>query len=264
MVILMINHHFDKFYKKKVGLMKKSMFKFIVVIFVGILFILINGFHPKAHYFEFKDLGDGGGGGGGGSYPTYNYKETTYYRPPFLKRSVEYPSRYKKVKIYRYEKDNLPVISSWRKTYVSPRVDFVPGMSVSMSRSATATYSFEVTKSGSIELNLFKELIKLGGSVTVSKSYSYSEMKDFGVTINYEAAKNIIGTGYSEVIMIHKQAYGKYETKDYEGASTVWHYTTLHSAKDAIDSWSYISYSRFEAPITDSLYYQKVTIEGIR
>lgn len=202
----------------------------------------------------------------GGTEGSYVYKETLFYTPPFHERSRYDLYKYKKIMLYRYEKDNEPIITSWRKTYISPRVDFVPGISVSVSKSSTATYTFEVTKSGSIEFAIIKDILKVGGSVSTTKSYSYSDFSAFDITIDYETAKQIFGPQYweySEFIIVHKQAYGSYYSQDYEGYEEYWHYTIFHSAEDAIKTWSYTSMTMYEAPLS-GYYYQKITVEGIK
>lgn len=194
--------------------------------------------------------------------PTYFYEETLYYKPSWP--SVYTCSNFKKMLVYQ-ERTYSGVISidHYADTVVSPRVDFVPGVNISVSAGASATYSTSISTSGGLELTLIKDILKVSGSVTVTKSYSYTEFSEYNYSANYNLAVSLFGTnsGYTEFAILHRQGYGAYKTFNYEGNEFYWYWNIFLSAEASVQDWTYLGVGYFKSPL-DGIEYTKMTLIG--
>lgn len=201
------------------------------------------------------------------NYATYFPEETVYYRPSFFNRSYSFPERYKKVQIYQHQTPSgVPTIDEWQVKQITPWVDLVPGAEISTTTGTSTTYTTSWSATGGLELSLFKEILKLSGSVTRETTYGTSYFQEHSFVETYDYAVHVLEADpkfavFTDYAIAFQQAIGKYKTFNYEGESCVWHYTTLHSAKDAIKEWSYTGVGYFVAPL-EGIEYTKYTVIG--
>jgi hypothetical protein len=194
--------------------------------------------------------------------PTYFYEETLYYKPGWP--AVYTASNFKKMLVYQHRTySGVLTIDHYVDTVVSPRVDFVPGVTISVSSGASATYSTSISATAGLELTLIKDILKASGSVTVTKSYSYTEFSEYSFVATYPLAVSLFGTdsGYTEFAILHKQGYGAYKSFNYEGEDFKPFATIFSSAENSISEWEYLGVGYFTSPL-DGIEYTKMTLKG--
>ena len=182
----------------------------------------------------------------------YFYEGDTYYTPSLLKRSIYFPQRYKKLKVYRHRKANgVITIASWQQEQITPWVDFVPGASISSTIGQSISFSTTISVTGGFEVDLIKEILSVSFSATLETTYGEEFHREHGIVADYNFARNVLGEdiSYTNYAIAFNQAMGKYSTLNYEGKQVSHGFNIFKSAETAIQEWKFVAKTSLVVPL---------------
>lgn len=177
--------------------------------------------------------------------------DSSYYRPTYFNRGIA--SNFKMIKMlpYENEKNGDMLICGYEKEPISVQYKFSESLDTTITVGVSATFSTSVSKSGGVELALFKDIIKTSAEITYSKEYSKEQLSTFALHVTYEDALLYLNNenNYDYIYAVVNHPFGKCQTMNYEGYEFNPKSWYSSSAEDSIDKWKYVGNGEIKTPI---------------